>query len=210
MNRIKIIIADDHQLFRDGLSALISTQPDFEVVNTVGNGRELLDVLEGGNLPDIVILDLSMPEMDGFEVLRTVRRKYDQLKFVVISMHEDGLYVSKSIRGGADAYLLKNADDQELFEALRSVSQGKKYFNNRIKELMIHNLALEGNDLKPLSDRESEGLHFVAQGKTTKEIAAILFVSTRTVESHRVNMMKKLEVQNTAELIRKATQLQLI
>lgn len=210
MSRIKIIIADDHQLFRDGLSALLSTQPDFSVMQSVGSGKELLDLLEEGLLPDIVLLDLSMPHINGFEVLNRAKKKYKKVKFVVISMHEDGLYASKCIRSGAYGYLLKNADDRELFEALRTVYRGRKYFNEQIKDLMIQNMALEGSDLKPLSNREAEVLQYVAQGKTTKEIAAILFVSTRTVETHRVNMMKKLMVQNTAELIRKATQLKLI
>lgn len=210
MNKIKVIIVDDHQLFRDGLSALIATQDEFEVLHSLGTGIELIEVIEKGAAPDIVLLDLSMPEMDGFQVLNTVKRRFKKIKFVVISMHEDGLYVSKCVRSGAFGYLLKNTDDQELFDALRTVSMGKKYFNDHIKDLMIQNMALEGNDLKSLSDREAEILNYVAQGKTTKEIAAILFVSTRTIETHRVNMMKKLNVQNTAELIRKATQLKLI
>ncbi|MCB0686707.1 MAG: response regulator transcription factor [Saprospiraceae bacterium] len=210
MSKIKIVIADDHQLFRDGLAALLSTQNDFEIMASVGDGKELLKVLEQGDLPHIVLLDLSMPEMDGFAVLNVARKQFRDVRFVIISMHEDGLYVAKCVRAGAFAYLLKNTDDQELFDALRQVYQGNKYFDDHIKDLMIQNMALEGNEIKPLSDRESEVLNYVAQGKTTKEIASILFVSTRTVETHRMNMMKKLEVQNTAELIRKATQLRLI
>lgn len=207
---IKIIIADDHQLFRDGIQAMISTQPDFEIIRSLGTGKDLLLALEKGPLPDIVLLDLSMPEMDGFEVLKQAKKQYKNVRFIVISMHDDGLYISKCVRSGAYGYLLKNADDEELFMALRRVYKGRKYFNDHIKELMIQNLALEGTDYRPLSDRETEVLKYVSEGKTTKEIAAILFVSTRTVETHRVNMMKKLEVQNTAELIRKAAQLKLI
>jgi DNA-binding NarL/FixJ family response regulator len=207
---IKIIIVDDHQLFRDGIKALISTQPDFEILHSLGTGEELMEILEQGLLPDIVLLDLSMPEMDGFEVLKLAKKKFRQVRFIVISMHDDGLYVSKCVRSGAYGYLLKNADDEELFTALRRVYAGNKYFNDHIKELMIQNLSVEGNNYRPLSDRESEVLKYVAEGKTTKEIAGILFVSTRTVETHRVNMMKKLEVQNTAELIKKAAQLRII
>lgn len=207
---IRIIVVDDHQLFRDGIKALISTQPDFEILHSLGTGEELMEVLEQGPLPDIVLLDLSMPEMDGFEVLKLAKKKFRHVRFIVISMHDDGLYVSKCVRSGAYGYLLKNADDEELFTALRRVYAGKKYFNDHIKELMIQNLSIEGNNYRPLSDRESEVLKYVAEGKTTKEIAGILFVSTRTVETHRVNMMKKLEVQNTAELIKKAAQLRII
>jgi DNA-binding NarL/FixJ family response regulator len=207
---IKIIIADDHQLFRDGINALISTQNDFDVLKSVGSGIELLEALKEGPLPDIVLLDLSMPLMDGFEVLRKVKGKFPSVRFIVISMHDDGLYISKCIRSGAHGYLLKNTDNEELFVALRTVYSGEKYFNDNIKELMIQNMVLEGNNYQPLSDRETEVLNYVAQGKTTKEIASILFVSVRTIETHRVNMMKKMEVQNTAELIRKATLLRLI
>ena len=207
---IKIIIADDHQLFRDGIKALISTEEDFHVMKSVGSGKELMEALQEGALPDIVLLDLSMPLMDGFEVLRKVKGRFDGVRFIVISMHDDGLYVSKCVRSGAHGYLLKNTDNEELFMALRSVYAGEKYFNDEIKELMIQNLALEGNNFQPLSDRETEVLKYVAQGKTTKEIASMLFVSVRTIETHRVNMMKKMEVQNTAELIRKATLLKLI
>jgi DNA-binding NarL/FixJ family response regulator len=207
---IKIIIADDHQLFRDGLKALISGQPDFLILGSVGNGQELVEALERGPLPDVVLLDLSMPVIDGFEVLRQVKGKFRSVRFIVISMHDDGIYISKCVRSGAHGYLLKNTDNEELFTALRKVYEGEKYFNDEIKELMIQNLALEGDNYRPLSDRESQVLVYVSQGKTTKEIASILFVSVRTVETHRVNMMKKLEVQNTAELISKATQLRLI
>ncbi|MBK8503584.1 MAG: response regulator transcription factor [Saprospiraceae bacterium] len=207
---INIIIADDHQLFRDGMKALISSQPDFLIIGSVGTGQELMDALERDTLPDIVLLDLSMPVMDGFEVLRQVKGKFRSVRFIVISMHEDGIYISKCVRSGAHGYLLKNTDNEELFTALRRVYSGEKYFNDEIKELMIQNLALEGNDYRPLTDRESEVLQHVSQGKTTKEIASILFVSIRTVETHRANMMKKLDVQNTAELISKATQLRLI
>ena len=151
-----------------------------------------------------------MPLMDGFEVLRKVKGRFHSVRFIVISMHDDGLYISKCVRSGAYGYLLKNTDNEELFVALRTVYAGEKYFNDEIKELMIQNMALEGNNYQPLSDRETEVLKYVAQGKTTKEIASILFVSVRTIETHRVNMMKKMEVQNTAELIRKATLLKLI
>ncbi|NND33881.1 MAG: response regulator transcription factor, partial [Saprospiraceae bacterium] len=105
---IKIIIVDDHQLFRDGLEALISTKEDFQILKSLGTGKELMEALEADLLPDIVLLDLSMPEMDGFEVLRQVKGKFPEVKFIVISMHDDGLYISKCVRSGAYGYLLKN------------------------------------------------------------------------------------------------------
>ncbi|NND06547.1 MAG: response regulator transcription factor [Saprospiraceae bacterium] len=207
---IKVVIADDHKLFRDGVRALLSTQSDFDVLGTVGDGQELMDLLEGGIEPDVVLLDLTMPNMDGFAVLNMAKKRFPAVKFIALSMHDDGQYIAKCVRGGAYGYLLKNANEDELSAAIHTVYAGKKYFNPYITELMIRNMALEGNQVKQLSERETEVLQHVSDGKTTKEIAEILFVSTRTVETHRVNMMKKLQVQNTAELIKKAAHLNLI
>lgn len=207
---IKILIADDHQLFREGISALLSRNEDFELMEGVSNGKELVDKLKDGDQPDVVLLDLTMPEMDGFEVLEMAKRKFPKIRFIAISMHEDGQYIIKCIRSGAYGYLLKNADEEELNKAIYEVIEGRKYFNQHVSEMMIRNMAVEGTDLKRLSERELEVLKLVSEGKTTKEIAEELIVSTRTIETHRVNMMKKLDVQNTAELIRKAILLKLI
>jgi DNA-binding NarL/FixJ family response regulator len=125
-------------------------------------------------------------------------------------MHADGQYVVKAARSGAFGYLLKNADKEELTTAVKEASFGRKYFNSEISQLMVGNMSLEGDDPQQLSERELQVLQLVSDGKTTKEIADQLFVSSRTVETHRVNMMKKLGVQNTAELIKKAVKLNLI
>lgn len=207
---IKLLITDDHKLFRDGITSLLARNEDFEILEGVSNGRELLDRLKAGVQPDIVLLDLTMPEVDGFEVLETAKKKYPKVRFIAISMHDDGQYIIKCVRYGAYGYLLKNADEEELTKAIYEVYAGRKYFNQHISELMIHNMSAVGQDVKKLSDRELEVLVLVAEGKTTKEIAESLIVSTRTIETHRVNMMKKLDVQNTAELIRKAHLLKLI
>ena len=207
---LKIIVADDHKLFRDGIQALLSMHDDFQVMPGVGTGRALLQQMEGDDKPHVILLDLTMPEMDGFEVLEAARNKHSDVRFIALSMHDDGQYISKCVRLGADGYLLKNADEEELVKAIHTVAAGKKYFNREITELMIQNLALEGATFKSLSDRETEVLRHVSEGKTTKQIAELLYVSTRTVETHRNNMMKKLEVQNTAELIKKAIRLKLI
>ncbi|MDW7692084.1 response regulator transcription factor [Flammeovirgaceae bacterium SG7u.111] len=207
---IKILIADDHQLFRDGIISLLSSVETFEVLGGVSNGKELLDELRAGKMPHVVLLDLGMPVMDGFEVLKIAKKEFPKIKFIAISMHDDGQYVVKCVRSGAFGYLLKNADKEELIEAIETVVDGHKYFNRRITELMINNMAVEGTQIKKLSERESEILEMVSDGKTTKEIADELCVSTRTVETHRVNMMKKLAVTNTAELIKKAAHLGLI
>ncbi len=206
---IRIIIADDHQLFREGIAALLSDDEDLAIVGQAANGHELLQLLESVQ-PHVVLIDLAMPGMDGFTAMEKSRKRYPKVKFIVLTMHEEGQYVTRAVRHGAFGFLLKNTDEEELKQAIHTVFRGKKYFNHRISALMISNISLEGTLPKPLSRRETEVLQKVAEGKTTKEIASELFVSTRTVETHRINMMKKLEVQNSAELIRKAAQMKII
>ncbi len=207
---IKIIIADDHQLFREGITSLLAANEDFEVIASVNNGKELIDFIAKGEIPHVILLDLSMPEVDGFEVLKYVKSKHPAIKSIALSMHDDGNYIVKCVRLGAFGYLLKNADMDELILAITTVVNGKKYFNNAISEKMINNMSLEGSQVKKLSSKESEILELIAEGLTTKEIADKLFISTRTVETHRANMIKKLEVKNSAELIRKAIALHLL
>ena len=207
---IRILIADDHQLLRDGLASMLNKHEDISVLATVGDGIELFDYLENNEHPSIILLDIAMPEMDGFEVLTKIKKKHPVIKCIAISMHDEGQYIQKCVRLGAFSYLLKNTDENELIHAIEQVSLGKKYFSDAITQKMIHNMTLEGDDIKKLSRREGEILKLVAEGKTTKEIAELLFISTRTVETHRTNMMKKLDVNNTAELISKAIQLDLL
>lgn len=206
---IKIAIVDDHQLFREGVNSLLAGNEDFEVVISASNGLEFFKALEKNNEPDVVLLDLTMPEMDGFEVLKKLK-KYPNIKTIALSMHDDGNYIVQCVRNGAYGYLLKNADEDELLKAIYTVNREKKYFNKEISAQMINIMSVEGSQLKKLSSKEMEVLKFIADGLTTKEIAELLYISTRTVETHRANMMKKLSVKNSAELIKKATQLNLI
>ncbi|EPR66015.1 response regulator [Cyclobacterium qasimii] len=210
MDKFKIAIVDDHQLFRDGIHSLLSKQDNFEVVISSENGKDFFKKLKKGILPELLLLDLTMPEMNGFEVLLKLKKKYPRIKAIAISMHDDGNYIMQSIRGGAYGYLLKNADEEELLLAIDTVLKGNKYFNQEISQRMINIMSLEGVSPKKLSPKEMEILKLIADGQTTKEIAQKLFISTRTVETHRNNMMKKLEVKNTPELINKAAQLSLL
>lgn len=209
MSAIRLVIVDDHKLFRDGMISLLEPHEDIQVIGEASSSEELEELLERTD-PEIVLIDISMPGSNGLETIRVAKGKYPAIKFIVITMHAEGQYVVKAVRNGAFGYLLKNADEEELIEAIRSVSVGKKYFNSEISQLMVTNIAIEGDPHKKLSEREMEVLELVSKGKTTKEIASDLFVSTRTIETHRVNMMKKLNVQNTAELIKKAAHLKLI
>ena len=179
------------------------------MVGEASSADDLFGLLASAD-PHIVLIDITMPGINGLEAIEDCRTKFPDVRFIVLTMHAEGQYVVKAVRNGAFGYLIKNADENELIQAIKNVANGKKHFNSEISQLMIGNMAIEGESHKKLSDREMEVLTLVSEGQTTKEIAEQLFVSARTVETHRVNMMKKLKVQNTAELIKKAAHLNLI
>ncbi|QDO93195.1 response regulator transcription factor [Formosa sediminum] len=210
MSKIKIVIADDHELFRNGLKELLIKHDDIEVLEAVGDGKQFLECIEKLNTIDIVLLDLSMPNMDGFQVLKKLKNLNQDIKPIVISMHDDGNYIAKSAKSGAYSYVLKNTDEDELIKVIRIVSLGKKYFSPSISEKMINFMSENKVSEDLISNKEQEVLVLISEGLTTKEIAAKLFVSTRTIETHRANILKKLDVKNTAELIKKATKINLI
>lgn len=207
---IKIVITDDHELFRVGLSELLKKQEDIEVVAELSHGKEFLNFIANNSEIDIVLLDITMPEMDGFEVLNNLTKNKSTVKPIIISMFDDGNYIAKCAKNGAYSYLLKNTDEFELLKAIRTVAKGNKYFNQAISEKMINFMSTQHTSIKKLSNKESEILTLISKGLTTKDIASKLFISTRTVETHRANILKKLEVKNTASLIKKATEKNLL
>ncbi len=210
MNEIKLIIADDHELFRKGLAELLRKHDDIKIVKSVGDGLEFMELVNSQFEADIVLLDITMPNRDGFQVLKELKASASDIKPIVISMHNDGNYIAKCAKMGAYGYLLKNTDEAELILAIRSVNNGKKYFSAEISEKMINFMSAQSTSENVLSNKETEVLGLISKGLTTKEIAAKLFVSSRTIETHRANVLKKLEVKNTAELIKKATKMNLI
>jgi DNA-binding NarL/FixJ family response regulator len=210
MSIIKVVIADDHQLFRNGIVSILQKDDSFDVVGEAADGNELLALLEQKNV-DVALVDISMPGASGQEVIVQAKQLSPTTRFIMLTMHDEGQYVVKSVRNGAHGYLLKNVDENELKVAIKDVFAGKKYFNRHITELMINNMGVvESEPENELTPRELEVLKMVSEGKITKEIASQLSVSTRTIETHRVNMMKKLGVQNSAELIKKAAKMNLI
>ncbi|MEQ8473610.1 MAG: response regulator transcription factor [Marinoscillum sp.] len=209
MSRIKVLVVDDHQLFREGIRSIFANNTDIEVIGEADSSEAMFEFFEEDK-PEVVLIDITMPGDDGLTAIKESKKKFPKIRFIVLTMHADGQYVVKAVRSGAFGYLLKNADQQELSAAVKEVSCGRKYFNTEISQLMVGNMSLEGDDPRQLSERELQVLQLVSDGKTTKEIADQLFVSARTVETHRVNMMKKLDVQNTAELIKKSVKLKLI
>ncbi|CAD0007605.1 MULTISPECIES: response regulator [Flavobacterium] len=210
MNEIKLIIADDHELFRKGLAELLRKHDDIKIVKSVADGVEFMELINSQFEADIVLLDITMPNMDGFQVLKELKNTASTIKPIVISMHNDGNYIAKCAKTGAYGYLLKNTDEAELILAIRTVSNEKKYFSAEISEKMINFMSTQSISENVLSNKETEVLGLIAKGLTTKEIAAKLFVSSRTIETHRANILKKLEVKNTAELIKKAAKMNLV
>lgn len=211
MNRRKIIIADDHQLFRNGVKALLANhQDELEVVAEAGNLSQLREKFK--NHPaDLLLLDISLPDGNGLNMLEEFKNEYSNLKIIMLTMHDEAQYVVQSIKKGADGYLLKDSDENELMEAIMAVSAGKRYFKERVSELILENLFTDtGKGKEILSNREKEIVNLVAQGLKTKEIADQLFVSVRTVETHRAKIMKKLKVSNSAEMISMALKHKLI
>lgn len=202
---IRVSVTDDHELFRSGIAMLLNKTNACEVVAQNGSAEELLEDLKSIEV-DVALIDISMGKMSGLEAVAMCKKQFPQVRCIVLTMHDEGQYILKAIRNGAYGYLLKDCDANELKEAVEQVYLGKKYFNRNISDLMIQSVTVE-EDIKQLSKRETEVLHLVAQGKTAKEIANDLIVSVRTIETHRSNILKKLDVQNTAELITKASSL---
>lgn len=217
-NTIRVVLADDHVFVRDGIKSLLETEDNIIVVGEATDGLEALQTVES-NKPDLLIVDIRMPHLTGIEVVEKLRNQNNPVKIIVLSMHESEEYVLKSIRAGADGYLLKGSSKEEFLKALHTVANGGKYFSGDISSILIDqlkNTAIPLETKQPLADdmsitkREKEILKLLLSGKGNKEIAEALEISKRTAEVHRFNLMKKLKVKNLMELSNKANEYALI
>ncbi len=198
----RVLLVDDHALVRRGVAALLRMDGRYEVVSEADNGEEALRQLSeqfAMDLPDLVLLDLAMPRLDGLETMRRIHKQWPRLAVVVLSMHNDEQFVAQTLRAGARGYLLKHAMDDELFEALGMVLKGERYVTPTIDMARVKAQDRERTELTP---REREVLQLVADGHTTQAVADILNVSPHTVTRHRANLMEKLHVHNQVELLR--------
>ncbi|HET6204834.1 MAG TPA: response regulator transcription factor [Planctomycetota bacterium] len=201
---MKILLVDDHTLVRAGLRRILETQPGFAVVREAADGNAALAALDETS-PDVLVLDLSIPGRDGFEVLRAVKAKRPQTKVLVLTMHADPAYVARAVQEGADGYLLKDSAVSDLVQALRAVQQGGVYYSPAVQRRLGEILRRGPAPARPidrLTDRERQILRHVAEGLTTKGIASRLGISARTVETHRANLMDKLDLRSVAQLTR--------
>lgn len=215
---IRVVLADDHVFVRDGIKSLLENEANIEVVGEATDGLEALKVVENEH-PDLLILDIRMPNLTGIEVVEKLRRQNNLVKIVMLSMHESEEYVLKSIKAGADGYLLKGSSKEEFLKALHTVANGGKYFSGDISSILISQLsnpalAIESKQSMDedmmITKREKEILKLLLSGKGNKEIAEALDISKRTAEVHRFNLMKKLKVKNLMELSNKANEFSLL
>ena len=210
MAKCSIIIADDHALIRQGLKRLIEEKESLEVVGEAGDGLELLGLLEK-TTPDMILLDISMPHLRGIEVINEAKRLCPNVKILMITMHKTEQYFLCAMSAGADGYLLKEDSDTELLAAIDIVMDGELYISPFLGEQFSEEVIRQYREkgvfpCETLTNREVEVLKLVAEGLTSKEIADILSISIRTVEHHRANLLKKLDLKNTADLIKHAIQ----
>jgi len=212
---IKLAIADDHQLVLDGLKALISDVADFELVAEGNNGRDICLIVDNFSV-DVVLVDIDMPIMNGMQATEIIKKKHPNVKVIVLTMHSEKGIIQKVLEVGADGYLLKNTNQKELIEAIRKVKAGEKYFSAEVTlslassgegaKIKMQNFEIDSS----LTEREIEILKLIAQGLSNKEVGDKLFISHRTVDTHRTNLMRKLDAKNIAGLIRYAIRAGLI
>ena len=199
---IRILLADDHSLVRQGFSMILEAQADMQIVGQAGNGREAVD-LAAKLRPDVVVMDVAMPELNGIEATRRIIEASPRIRVLALSMHKDSVYVREVLRAGARGYLLKDSGDADLVAAVRAVAQGDGYLSPRVSDSVLSDYRRHVTDpLDLLSSREREVLQMIAEGKTNKEIANSLNLSVYTVEAHRGRVMEKLNLHSTSELVR--------
>ncbi|RKR11829.1 LuxR family two component transcriptional regulator [Flavobacterium sp. 90] len=217
-NNIRVVLADDHVFVRDGIKSLLENEANIEVVGEAIDGADALEVVTASK-PDLLIVDIRMPNLTGIEVVEKLRSESNTVKIIMLSMHESEEYVLKSIKAGADGYLLKGSSKEEFLKALHTVAAGGKYFSGDISSILISQLTNVSTSLEPkqnlgeemmITKREKEILTLLLSGKGNKEIAEALEISKRTAEVHRFNLMKKLKVKNLMELSNKATEYSLL
>ncbi len=209
MTKIRILLADDHAVLRAGIRALLDMQPDIEVIGEAGNGRQAVERARELK-PDIVLMDLGMPDLDGMTATRQIKEAYPQTRVLILTQHENKEYVLPALKIGASGYVLKRAEGDELLTAIRAVYAGGTFLDPAIAGVLADDARRDpqasADPFDALTEREREVLVCLAQGKTYQQIADMLFISPKTVDFHRSNLMRKLKLENRAELTRYAMQ----
>src|SRR6476646_8250347 len=199
---IRILLADDHAMVRQGFRLILSSQPDMEIVGEAGNGREAVEMAEKLQ-PDIIVMDVAMPELNGIEATRKITAGLPRTRILALSMHKDSVYVREILRAGARGYLLKDQIDSDLLAAVRAVARGEGYLSPSVSDAVLNDYRKHVSEpIDLLTSREREVLQMIAEGKTNKEIATVLALSVYTVDAHRGRIMEKLNLHSVNELVR--------
>jgi len=211
---IKVLLADDHAVLRDGLRMVLDAQTGISVVGEAEDGRQALEMVERLH-PDVVVMDIAMPNMNGAEATRQIKRRFPGVKVLILTMHENEQYLAQIVNAGAIGCVLKRSAGTELVTAVRAAARGESYFSPDMATMMLDgyrmHLAVDGRDESDLlTEREREILQLVAEGKTNQEIADLLVVSIKTVQTHRAHMMEKLDAHDRTELVKHAIRLGMI
>ncbi|MFQ3576504.1 MAG: response regulator transcription factor [Cytophagales bacterium] len=218
MQSIRVVLADDHTIFRKGVKSILEDEPGIVVIGEASNGIEAVEKVRE-LAPEILIIDVSMPKMNGIEAAKIVDKQFKATKTLVLSMHHNEDYVVKSVEAGAYGYLLKDTTKQEMVDAIKKIAAGEKYFNSGIASLLVDGLVSkrrkgsfeDGNGgILALSRKERVIMKYIIDGLSSKQIAEKEKLSVRTVDNHRANMMKKMKVKNAAEMVRLALELKLV
>ena len=218
----RIVLADDHALVRDGIRSLLESESDLEVIGEASNGKEAIELVEKV-YPDLLIIDIRMPVMNGIEAVEALTKSNAQVKSIILSMHDSEEYILKSISAGANGYLLKDTDKTEFIKAIHTVRDGGKYFSGDISNVLVNNLLSSnkplvkkekqgniGDNIFDLTNKELQVLELVLSGLTNQQISEKLKNSKRTIETHRFNLMRKMDVKNLIDLSKKAQKHQLV
>ena len=209
MQKIRVLIVDDHTILRDGISALLALAADIEVIGEAENGREAIDRARQ-LAPDVVLMDIAMPAMDGLEATRRIHKEFPQMKVLTLTQYDDREHLLSLLEAGAEGFISKTAASSELASAIRSVYQGDSFLSPSVAKLLLKHYrqgARAGRGQDPydqLTDREREVLKLLAEGHTSREIADTLVISPKTVEGHRTNVMAKLDIHNRTDLVKYA------
>jgi two-component system, NarL family, response regulator NreC len=215
MNNIRILVADDHGIVRQGLRFVLEREADLEVVGEAADGREAVRLAEALD-PRVIIMDIGMPQLNGIEATSQIVRRDPDVKVIILSMHSDEVYLLRALSAGVRGYLLKGTADQDLVRAVRAVAEGKCFFSPAISQMLAEEYTRQlrktnaQDSYELLTEREREILQLLAEGKSNKEVATVLDVSPYTVETHRTHLMQKLNLHNTAEIVLYAVRKQIV
>ena len=205
---IRVLVVDDHAILRDGIRSLLESQEDIVVVGEAADGSEAIEYV-GNLLPDIVLMDISMPKTNGLEATRLIRERFPRVKVLILTQHDNREYIAPALAAGASGYVLKRSGRREMLNAIRQVHEQGAFLTSTITQEVLQEYSQACRNSKEeeqhLTDRERQVLQLIVEGKSNKEIALYLGISPKTVSVHRTNIMSKLDVQNTVELIRVAT-----